>query len=180
MKHWKAIKVLLRYIKGIVDTGLEFGKFTDYVNIVGYSDADFAKDLEFRKSTTCYIVTVCGFCVSWKLILQSDIALSTTQSEYIALTEYIKEVLWIQGLLSEIKLIDKTPVIYIDSQGTYNIARDPIFNDKTKYIGVNYLIRLNILNANVQVEQISTNKNPTNMSTKTVVARKMLFCRSFL
>ena len=66
LKHWKAIKGLLRYIKGTLDVGLEFGKFTDGIDIIGYSDDDFAKDPEFKRSTTSYILTVCGSCVSCK------------------------------------------------------------------------------------------------------------------
>ena len=138
MKHWKALKGLLRYIKGTVDVGLEFGRFTDCVNIIGYSDADFAKDPEFRRSTTSYILTVCGCCVSWKSRLQFDIALSTTESEYIALTECIKEALWIQGLLNEIKLLDKRAVIFTDSQGAYHICRNPVYHDRTKHIDVKH------------------------------------------
>ena len=135
---------------------LEYEKFTDFVTIVGYSNADFAKDIKFRRSTI-YIFIVCGCCISWKSKLQFDITLSTTESEYIALTECIREALWIQGLLQEIKMISEKATVFTDSQGAFHISRNPVYHDRTKHIGVKYhFIRLNVLNGFVQVERIHT------------------------
>lgn len=77
-EHQNAIKGVLRYVKGALDYGLEYDRFTDHVCIVGYTNSDFVKDCEFGRSIYAYIFIVCGNCVSWKSRLQFDIVLSTT------------------------------------------------------------------------------------------------------
>ncbi|KAH9783019.1 TTF-type domain-containing protein [Citrus sinensis] len=72
---------------------------------VGYCDSDFAGDLDKRRSTTGYIFTLGGGPVSWKSILQSTIALSTTEAEYVAATEAVKEAIWLKGLLGDLGVI---------------------------------------------------------------------------
>ncbi|BBG93155.1 hypothetical protein Prudu_001078 [Prunus dulcis] len=61
--------------------------------VVGYVDSDYAGDLDKRRSTIDFVFTLAGGPVSWRLTLQSTIALSTTEAEYMAVTEAIKEVI---------------------------------------------------------------------------------------
>ena len=61
----------------------------------GYCDADFAADLNRKRSLIGYIFTLGGNVISWKSSLQHIVALSTTESEYVALVEAIKEALWL-------------------------------------------------------------------------------------
>ncbi|KAH9682404.1 hypothetical protein KPL71_027339 [Citrus sinensis] len=90
--------MILRYLYGTVDVGLLFKK--DYgQQCIGYCDSDFAGDLDKRRSTTGYVFTLGGGPVSWRSILQSTIALSTTEAEYMAATEAVKEAIWLKGLL---------------------------------------------------------------------------------
>ncbi|TXG57692.1 hypothetical protein EZV62_015521 [Acer yangbiense] len=58
-----------------------------------------------RRSTSSYFFTIAGCCVSWKSQLQSIVALSTTEADYIVVTKAIKETIWLQGLLGEIKFL---------------------------------------------------------------------------
>ncbi|KAH9718032.1 Integrase catalytic domain-containing protein [Citrus sinensis] len=90
--QWHAVKWILRYLYGIVDVGLLFKKDCDQ-QCVGYCDSDFAGDLDKRRSTTGYVFTLSGGPVSWRSILQSTIALSTMEAEYMAATEAVKEVI---------------------------------------------------------------------------------------
>ena len=89
--HWEALKWLLRYIKGSVNLCLVFGKQESSSDkLVGYVDADFAGSIDTRKSLTGYVFTLYGTTISWKSMLQLVVALSTTEAEYIAVTEAIK------------------------------------------------------------------------------------------
>lgn len=72
----KHIKGVFRYLKGTL--GLEFGKYTENVYVVGYTTFEFANDSEFRRSISLYIFTIYGNCISSKFRLQFDVALSTT------------------------------------------------------------------------------------------------------
>ncbi|KAK4410175.1 Retrovirus-related Pol polyprotein from transposon TNT 1-94 [Sesamum angolense] len=102
LPHWEALKWLLRYLNGSVSAGIKFSKHTDGVSLVGYVDSNYANDRDSRRSTTSYVFTLCGACISWKSQLQNIVALSTTEAEYIATTEAFKEAIWLKGILTEI------------------------------------------------------------------------------
>ncbi|KAL7589591.1 secreted RxLR effector protein 161-like [Lactuca sativa] len=96
--HWEAVKVILRYLKGMTDVCLVYGENMKS-NLVGYVDSDYGGDLLKHRSLTCYIFTLFGCAISWKSTLQDTVALSTTESGYMSLTEGIKEEIWLQGLI---------------------------------------------------------------------------------
>ena len=85
-EHWCAVKWILRYLKGAIDVGLLFGKGSS-LSVRGYVDADFAGDIDNRRSTTGYVFTLAGGPVSWKSTLQATVALYTTEAEYMAATQ---------------------------------------------------------------------------------------------
>jgi len=90
--HWEAKKWVLRYIKGIIDVGLILEKdFTGKRECIRYVDSDYAGDLDKCQSTTGYVFTLSQAPVSWRSILQFTVVLSTTEAEYIAIKEAIKE-----------------------------------------------------------------------------------------
>lgn len=101
-EHWLEVKWILRYLKGTKSVGLVFGR-SESVGLAGFVGADFAGDVDRRRSITGYLFTLYGNLVSWKANLQSIVALSTTESEYIALTKAIKEVIWLKGLVNELE-----------------------------------------------------------------------------
>ena len=90
-------------IKGTIDVGLVFEKdFTGKQECVGYIDFDYGGDLDKRRSTTGYVFTLSQAPVKWRSILQSTVALSTIEVEYMAMTEVMKEAIWLQGLLDDL------------------------------------------------------------------------------
>ncbi|XP_031272336.1 secreted RxLR effector protein 161-like [Pistacia vera] len=115
IERWAALKWLLRYINSTVHVGLDYCKRYDTLDLVGYVDSDFSGDRDSRKSTTTYCFTLGGNCVSWKSQLQPLVALSTTESEYVAVTDAFKEAIWLQGILQEDNLLDGLVTVYSDS-----------------------------------------------------------------
>ncbi|GJV09848.1 retrotransposon protein, putative, ty1-copia subclass [Tanacetum coccineum] len=90
--HWEAVKWILKYLKGTVDVGLVYGRDQGkHVDVDGFMDADYHKDPDKGRSITGYVFMVYGYVVSWKATLQHAVALSTTEAEYMALTEAVKE-----------------------------------------------------------------------------------------
>ena len=87
-QHWKVVKWILRYLKGVPDVGLTFQKSED-ISILGYVNSDYATGLDRR--TTGYIFTLFGSVVSWKSTLQSVVTLSLTEAEYMITTKTVKE-----------------------------------------------------------------------------------------
>ncbi|KAG8474731.1 hypothetical protein CXB51_031459 [Gossypium anomalum] len=88
-EHWKAVQWILRYLRGTTDVYLQFGRTRD--GVIGYVDADFAGDLDRRRSLTGYVFTIGGCAISWKATLQTTVTLFTTEAEYMAITEACKE-----------------------------------------------------------------------------------------
>lgn len=94
--YWQVVKWILRYLRGSSNICLEFERSDD--SLLGYIDADFAGDLDIWRSLTGYIFSLCGCYISWKATLQSTVALSITEVEYIAMTEVVKQAIWLRGL----------------------------------------------------------------------------------
>ena len=114
-EYWQAVKWILRYLKGTTDVGLTFDRAKMSASIVGYMDLDFAGDLDKRRCLTGYLFTLSNSAISWKITLQATVALSTTEIEYIALVEAVKEAIWLQGLISDLGLIQNKPTVFCDS-----------------------------------------------------------------
>ncbi|KAK4402370.1 Retrovirus-related Pol polyprotein from transposon TNT 1-94 [Sesamum angolense] len=134
--HWEALKWLLRYLNGSANRGLMFFKCAKGVNLTGYVDSNYANDRDSRRSTTSYIFTLCGSCITWKSQLQQIVALSTTEAEYIAATEAFKEALWLEGIVKEIGFLKQKVTIFSDSQSAIQLCKNPVFHDRTKHIDV--------------------------------------------
>ena len=85
------------------------------VVLVGYVDSDYAGDLDKRRSLTSYVFTIGGCAVSWEASLQATVALSTTEAEYMAISETCKEAIWLRGLYNELCGDKSCTTIFCDS-----------------------------------------------------------------
>ena len=83
--HLTAVKRILRYLKGTIDLSLQY-KCTENLDVIGYSDADWASDMDSRRSITGNVFKMSAGAVSWLSQKQSTVALSTAEAEYIALS----------------------------------------------------------------------------------------------
>ena len=151
------------------------------MKLIGFMDSDYAGDRDKRRSTTAYIFTVCGNCVSWKSQLQSVVALSSTEAEYIAATEAAKEAMWIKGLLMELKLMQQEVVIYSDSQSAIHLCKNPVFHERSKHIQVKYhFIRDMVAQKVFKLEKVPTELNLSDMGTKVLPVSKFNVCKNLL
>jgi len=176
-EHWSTVKRILRYIKGTSHAALCFGG-SDFT-VRGYVDSDFAGDLDKRKSTTGYVFTLAGGAVSWISKLQTVVALSTTEAEYMAATQACKEAIWMQRLLEELRHKQRVISLYCDSQSALHIARNPAFHSRTKHIDVQYhFVREVVESGQVDMQKIHTENNLAEVLTKPVATDKFLWCRS--
>ena len=176
-EHWQAVKWILRYILNTVDVGLTFQQ--DGQLIVGYCDSDYASDLDKRRSTTGYVFTLAKALMSWKSTLQSTVALSTTEAEYMAVTEAVKEAIWLQGLLGELGVQQMHIKVHCDSQSAIHLAKNQVYHARTKHIDVRYhFVREVLEEGGVEIQKIHTTENPADMLTKTVPVVKLHHCMS--
>ncbi|KAK1413090.1 hypothetical protein QVD17_34841 [Tagetes erecta] len=179
--HWEGVKWILRYLKGTADHGLVFGKDVIHgsVQIEGYVDADFAKDLDKCRSITSFVFKCLGSVISWKSHLQSVIALSTTEAEYMSLCEAVKEALWLSRMVRELGMKVITPIVHCDNQGALQLAKNSVFHERTKHIRVKWLfIREEVNHKRIQVIKIDTQQNMADVLTKSLPGVKFDFCKS--
>ena len=134
-----AVKRILRYLKGTADLGLRFVK-SENGGLVGYSDADWAGDVDNRHSTTGVLFLMSGGPVSWLSKKQQIVALSTSEAEYVALSMATQEAVWLRQFLSDLAVseIGVSTVVMEDNQGTIAIARNPVRHARTKHIDIKY------------------------------------------
>ena len=178
-QHWDAVKWILRYLKGTSDFTLCFGDKD--TTIRGYTDSDMAGNLDNRRSTTGYVFTFAGAAISWASKLQQVVSLSTTEAEYIALTEAAKELIWLQRLFSDFDYPQQGSALYCDSKSAIDLAKNAVFHSRTKHIEVRYhFIRSKLDEGKLQVLKINTKDNPADALTKVVPREKFEFCRASL
>ena len=165
--HWKLVKRIFRYLKGTSDFGLVYGSLSDN-ELVCYCDADWGGDKADRKSTTGCIFLMNGGAISWYTTKQATVALSTTEAEYMAMTEALKEVLWFRTFLSGIGLRCKGPsIIRDDSTGAISLTKTGKHHSRTKHIDIKYhFIRDHIDDKSVDVVYCQTQDQLADMLTK--------------
>lgn len=172
-EHWQAVKWALRYIKSSVDTRLSFKSKGDFV-VRGYCDSDYGGDRDHAKSTTGMVFTAGGNPVSWRSSLQKVVALSTTEAEYIALSEAVKEGVWLKRFAEELGFPQDSVEIYCDSQSAIALSKNAVFHERTKHMATKFhFIRDLIKVGEVQVLKIATANNPADIFTKVLSVYKM-------
>lgn len=136
-EHWKAAKRVLRYLEGTSSIGITYKK--DLKPIQGFIDADWGGCIEDRRSYSVYIFTFGGGPISWDSRKQRTVALSTTEAKYIAMTESIKEAIYLQRLVKELGFEQLGHLtIFCDNRSCISLAENPTFHSRTKHIDIRY------------------------------------------
>src|SRR6266850_3399064 len=136
LKHISAIKRILHYLAGTKDYGITYTDFTMHPNIFyGYADAAFGGDSEDHKSTAGYVFITGNGAITWRSKKQTIIALSTTEAEYVALSEASREICWLRSLHNELGFKQKLPtLLWGDNKGAVAMTKDPQFHQWSKHI----------------------------------------------
>ncbi|KAJ4718340.1 Retrovirus-related Pol polyprotein from transposon TNT 1-94 [Melia azedarach] len=176
-EHWQAVKRIFRYLKGTFDVGLIYRGDTQCL-VTGFSDSDYAGDVDSRRSMTGYVFTLGSSVVSCKATLQPTVTLSTTEAEYMALTEAAKEGIWLKGLVSDLGLHHDQAIVYCDSLSAICLAKDQVHHERTKHIDVRYHFLRS--EKRIKVNKVGTADNPADMFTKPVLHSKFQHCLDLL
>ena len=164
--HLKAVKRIMRYLKGTVDFGLFYSKSSTF-DLISYSDADFAGSKSDRKSTsgTCHMLG--HSLVSWFSKKQNCVSLSTTEAEYIAASLACTQVIWMKQTLKDFGLKFENTTILCDNTSAINLSKNPILHSRTKHIQIrHHFLREQVLNNIIKLEFIPTNKQLADIFTK--------------
>lgn len=174
-ESYRVVKYLLR----TKDQSLRFGDTKTSSTLTAYTDANWAEDRTDRKSTSGFLCQVYGGLVSWSSKKQDVVAISTTESEYYALAETIREVNWLKELLTDFNIIVKTPVpIFMDSQSCLKMVTNEKLSNRTKHIAVRMqFAKDNVRTGKVQLNYIPTEDNIADMLTKPLAGTKIKYLR---
>ena len=166
--HWAAVKRIMRYLKGTINVGILYN-LKDQKDLIGYSDADWAGDINDRKSTSGYVFQISGGAVSWRSKKQSCVALSTAEAEYMALASATQEAMWMKQLIADLHTnILKKPVrIYEDNQSAICITKNHQYHGRSKHIDIKFhFTRDQVSSGNVEVVYCKSEEMVADMLTK--------------
>jgi hypothetical protein len=171
MTHYKAACRVIRYLKHNPGRGLMFNRNSD-IQILGYSDADWAGCLDTRRSTSGYCFFIGSFLISWKAKKQLTISKSSSEAEYRALSTATCELMWLQYLLKDLHIeCSKLPVIFCDNQSAMHIASNPVFHERTKHLEIDcHLVRDKVQQGLLRLLPIPTNEQLADFLTKALPA----------
>ena len=93
-----------------------------------------AGDVDGRKSITRYVYTLGGTIITWISKLQKIVSFSTTEAEYVTITEASKEMIWLQSFLKELGYKQNKGVLHCDSQSAIHLTKNPAYHARTKRI----------------------------------------------
>ena len=136
--HWKSVKRIIKYLKGTIGYGLHFecGKKKE---LLAYSDGVYTGELETRPSITGFVLKFASGTISWNSQRQQFIALSTTDSEYMATCQTEKEIPWMKSLIKELLNIKDVPTtLYMDNQCVICLVKNRVFHKRVKHINVRF------------------------------------------
>ena len=185
--HLACAKGVLRYLAGTIHLALQFPTPTPQSSshlptTRGLSDADWASDEKDCKSISGYCFYFLDSLVSWSSRKQRTVSTSSTESEYYALSNTIKEGIWIKLFLSLTSLPAPNPFpIFCDNQSTCTIANTDVISSRTKHIDVrHHFIRQLLNNGSFSTIWLPTNDMTADIFTKPLLSTLFLHHRDAL
>ncbi|KAF7112693.1 hypothetical protein RHSIM_RhsimUnG0203300 [Rhododendron simsii] len=156
--HLNAAKRILRYVNGTVNDGFFYTSTQDF-NLVGYSDSDWGRDLDERKSITGFAFFLGDTAFTWSSKKQAIVTLSSCETDmYVAATSAVCHGIWIRNMLNHLEISQENPTeIYIDNRSAIALAKNPIFHERSKHIDTRYhFIREHVKNKEVELVSCRT------------------------
>ena len=159
--HWRGIKKALRYLQGTKGLMLTYER-SDTLEIVGYSDSDFAGCVDTEKSTSGYIFTLANGAISWKSSKQTVTASSTMYVEFVACYEAIGQILWFKKFVPGLRVVDsieKPLKLYCDNEPAVLYSHNNKSSGAAKHINIKYyVVKEKIRDQTISLEHISTKR----------------------
>eukprot|EP01082_Thalassiosira_pseudonana_P004207 g3736.t1 g3736 contig13:32484-34808(-) len=170
-------KELLRGLKYVVDTkefGLKIEPSLSNVNepwrIVVYSDSDYATDPDTRRSTSGYILYLREVPIAWKSKAQQSVSLSSTEAEWIALSEAVKEIKFVVNLLESMKIKVNYPIkCRVDNIGAIFMSQNVTTTSRAKHIDIRTkFVREYVEDGKIKIVFVRSGDNDSDIMTKNV------------
>ena len=178
--HFQAVKRILRFLKSSVDQGIWFKK--GFLQLTAFLDADWARCVFDRRSTSGYYVYLGPSLISWSAKKQPIIAHSSTEAEYQFLALTAAELTWICKIFKDITFpLSHTPTLWCDNVSAISLASNPVFHARTKHVEIDYhYIRDLVLADLVKVLYVNTENQIADIHTKSMSKAQFKYLQSKL
>ncbi|GJV87584.1 zinc finger, CCHC-type containing protein [Tanacetum coccineum] len=179
--HLKAVKQVIRYIKGTKEHGIIYKK-EGGCKITGYSDSSYGINTDQGKGTTGIVFYFGESPITWCTQKQPTVALSSCESEFMAATGAACQALWLKRLLSELTgWEEKRITLKVDNVSAIALVRNPVFHGRSKHIDIRYhFIRECVENGHINVEHVRGELQRADILTKALPRLKFVTMRQML
>lgn len=181
-EHWKAVKHLLRYLKGTIDLRLQYSPSNSSSLFSTYCDADLGGNIDNSRSTSGYVIQVGTGSVLWGSRLQRHVALSSTESEYTTASAVGCETMWMRYFFEEIGYnMDSPSPIFVDNASAILVAKNPEHQGTMKHVHRAYnWIRERVHDGDLVFNHVPGSENVADIFTKPLTRPKFVLFRSML
>ena len=130
---------------------------------------------EDRHAISGYAFLLNGGAVSWATKQQEIVSLSTTESEYVAVTHASKEVLWLRSLITQLfNVVLEPTTLFYDNQSAITLTKDHQYHLRTKHIDIRFhFICWIIGNGSIHLINCPTDDMLANTLTKALLSPKV-------
>ncbi|KAJ3552017.1 hypothetical protein NP233_g12969 [Leucocoprinus birnbaumii] len=136
--HWEAMKHVMAYVRGTLDYGITYHRGAS-LQPVGFVDSDFVNDRDTRRSTDGHVFFAGGGPVSWSTKRQETVATSTTEAEYMAVSQAVQQAMWLSSFFDQAAIPQQRPVtLFIDNNGAIDMTKTYRGHKQTKHIDVRH------------------------------------------
>ena len=168
--HQKALYRLIRYIELTKNRKLVLAPKQKELtwDLKAYSDSDFAGDTESRKSVSGFIIYLCGAPIAWRSKSQRSVSLSSTEAEYMAISEVAAELLYIAGVLKFLGVNLEYPIeVNVDNIGAVYLSKNATTSNRTKHIDTRYhFVREYVEDGILKIVFVRSERNDADIFTK--------------
>ena len=180
--HWTAARRILEYLKETRTLGLVFEKCYDY-DLRLFADANFARNVDDRRSVTGSVLLCGKSLVSWISRTQQCVTLSTTEAEYVAMADSVKDALFVRNLLSFLVpgRTHKCITVREDNEGAISLANNPLSSARSRHIDVrHHFLREKVVDGTVRILHVRTADQHADGMTKPLEKKDFIIHRKFL
>jgi histone deacetylase 1/2 len=176
--HWSAVKRILRYVCHTASYGLHLQPATSGL-LSAFFDADWDGCPDDRRSTGGHAVFFGPNLIAWQARKQATVSRSSTEAEYKAVANATAELIWVQSLLRELRIVQRQPpVLWCDNIGATYLSSNPVFHARTKHIEVDYhFVRERVAKKLLQIRFISSKDQLADIFTKPLSLPLFTGCR---
>ena len=171
MRHWKAMKHVCRYLRGTINYGIKYRQNGSKPVLTEWTDADWARDQEKRRSRSGYVLRLSSGPILWCSKMQTSVAMSTTEAEFDALAGTVRDVIWVRAILQDVGVQIRMPTAIFEDNLVSIAWTDSIQGLRNvKHVSIKYqYVREAVKENAVEIRYTPTEKNCADALTKALI-----------